>query len=235
MKKIIIADQIKHSLERQTNFLQQPNIKVFTAYSNEEVLKFHSDEKVDLIITLFRLPGMSTADLCTLIRTIRNLRSVSMIIYTSDKEKDIALSERCRSNAVMTLPVNASLLLDKMQELLDIPSRGSCRVLLSVCLEGQILSKPFTCTSENISASGLLMETHRNLERGDRIDCSLVLPDSTRVKTRAEIVRAIKNPTRFDPNWYGVKFSSLAPEAKCAIEALVEKRSQALRSRSQVL
>jgi DNA-binding response OmpR family regulator len=235
MKKIIIADQIKQSLERQTNFLQRPNIKVFTAYSNEEVLKVHSTEKVDLIITLFRLPGMSTSYLCSLIRTIHNLRSVSMIIYSSDEEEDIALSERCRANAIMTLPVNASLLLDKMQDLLEIPSRGSCRVLLSVRLEGHLLGKPFTCNSENISASGLLMETHRNLERGDRIACSLVLPDSTRVKTNGEIVRAIKNPTRFDPNWYGVKFSSLAPEAKCAIEALVEKRSQALRSRSRGL
>jgi two-component system chemotaxis response regulator CheY len=235
MKKIIIADQIKHSLEQQTNFLQKPNIKVFTAHSNEEVLKIHSAEKVDLIISLFHLPGMSTADLCSLIRTIQNLRSVSLIIYSSDEEKDIAMSERCRANAVMTLPVNAALLLDKMQELMDIPSRGSCRVLLNARLEGHLLCKPFTCTSENISASSLLMETHRNLERGDRINCSLVLPDSTRVETHGEIVRAIKNPTRFDPNWYGVKFFALAPGAKCAIEALVEKRSQSLRSRTRGL
>lgn len=235
MKKIIIANQIKQSLERQTNFLQRSNIRVFTAYSNEEVLKIHGAEKVDLIITLFHLPGMSTADLCSLIRTVRNLRNVSLIVCSSDEEKDIALSESCGANAVMTLPVNAALLLDKMQELMDIPSRGSCRVLLSARLEGHLLGKPFTCTSENISASGLLMETHRDLERGDRIDCSLVLPDSTRVETRGEIVRAIKNPTRFDPNWYGVKFCSLALEAKCAIEALVEKRSQSLRSRTRGL
>jgi CheY-like chemotaxis protein len=235
VKKIIIADQIKHSLERDTNFLERTDIKVFTAYSNEEVLKIHGTEKVDLIITLFHLPGMSTADLCSLIRAIRNLRSVSMIIYSSDEEKDIALSERCRANVTMTLPVNAGILLDKVQELLHIPPRGAYRVLLSVRLEGHLLGKPFTCTSENISASGLLMETHKDLERGDRIDCSLVLPDSTRVETCGEIVRAIKNPARFDPNWYGVKFSALAPEAKCAIEALIEKRSQALRSRSRGL
>jgi len=230
MKKIIIADQIKQSLERETNFLERPDVKVFTVYSNEEVMKIHSTEKVDLIITLFHMPGMSTADLCSLIRTIRNLRSVSMIIYSTDKEKDVAMSERCRANATMTLPVNAALLLDKVQELLNIPPRGVCRVLLSARLEGHLLGKPFTCTSENISASGLLMETHRNLERGDRIGCSLVLPDSTRVETSGEIVRTIKNPTRFDPNWYGVKFYTLAPEAKCAIEALVKKRSQTLRS-----
>jgi len=235
MKKIIIADQIKHSLVQETNFLERQDIKVFTAKSNEEVLKIHGIEKVDLIITLFNMPGMSTADLCSLIRTVPNLRGVSMIIYSSSEEKEIALSERCRANAVMTLPVNAALLLDKMQELLNISSRGSCRVLLSVRLEGYLLGKPFTCTSENISTSGLLMETHRNLEQGDRIDCSLVLPDSTRVKTSGEIVRSIKNPTRFDPNWYGVKFSTLAPEAKCAIEALVEKRSSTLRSKSRGL
>jgi DNA-binding response OmpR family regulator len=235
MKKIIIVDQIRHSLAQETNFLERRDVKVFAANSNDEVLKIHSTEKADLIITIFNLPGMSTADLCSLIRTVPNMRMVSMIIYSSDKEKDIALSERCRANAVMTLPVNAALLLDKMQELLNISSRGSCRVLLSVRLEGHLLGKPFTCTSENISASGLLMETHKNLERGDRIDCSLVLPDSTRVNTRGEVVRAIKNPTRFDPNWYGVKFYALPPEAKCAIETLVEKRSQILRSGSRGL
>jgi DNA-binding response OmpR family regulator len=229
MKKIIIADQIKHPLEQETNFLERPDIKIFTAYSNEEVLKIHSAEKVDLIMTLFYLPGMSTGDLCSLIRAIQTLRGVSVIVYSPDNEKDIALSERCRANAIMTLPVNTALLLDKVQELLNISSRESCRVLLSVRREGHLLGKPFTCSSENISVSGMLMETHRNLERGDRIECSLVLPDSTRVETSGEIVRAIKNSTRYDPNWYGVKFSSLAPEAKCAIEAFVEKKTPTLR------
>jgi DNA-binding response OmpR family regulator len=224
MKKIIIAGQIKHLLERETNFLERPDIKIFAAYSNEEVLKIHRAENVDLIITLFYLPGMSMGDLCSKIRTNRDLRRVSVIIFSPDDEKDIALSEQCRANAVMALPVNTSLLLDKVQELLNISSRVSYRVLLSVRLEGNLLGKPFTCNSENISASGILMETNKNLDQGDRIECSLVLPDSTRVDANGEVVRTVKNTTRSDPNWYGVKFSSLMPETKYAIDAFVEKK-----------
>ncbi|HXY54398.1 MAG TPA: PilZ domain-containing protein [Nitrospirota bacterium] len=225
MKKIIIMDKIKRPLELETNFLERPDIKIFTAYSNEEVLKIHGDEKVDLIITLINIPGMGTGDLCSVIRAIKTLRRVSIIVYSPDDEKNIAMSERCRANAVMTLPVNAALLLDKVQELLHISSRESCRVLIIVRREGHLLSRPFTCSSENISATGMLVETHKNLERGDRIECSFIMPDSTRMETRGEIVRVVKNSTRCHNNWYGVKFASLPLEAKCAIEAFVGRKT----------
>ena len=225
MKKIIIVDQIKRRLELETNFLERPDIKIFTAYSNEEVLKIHGDEKVDLIITLINLPGMCTGDLCSTIRAMKTLRRVSVIVYSPDNEKNIALSERCRANAIMTLPVNTTLLLDRVQELLNVSLRESCRVLISVRREGYLLSKPFTCGSENISATGMLMETHKNLERGDRIECSFVLPDSTRLETRGEIVRVVKNPAQCQYNWYGVRFATLPHEAKCAIEAFVRKKT----------
>src|SRR5512143_1717105 len=95
-------------------------MKVFTAYSNEEVLKIHSTEKVDLIITLLRLPGMGTTDLCFSDQDHSQPAQCLDVICSSEEEKDIALSERCRANAIMTR--RSTLLLDKMQELLDIPS-----------------------------------------------------------------------------------------------------------------
>ena len=225
MKKIIIVDKLKRPLELETNFLERPDIKIFTAYSNEEVLKIHGDEKVDLIITLINLPGMGTGDLCSVIRTIKTLRRVSIIVYSPDNDKDISMSERCRANAVMTLPVNTALLLEKVQELLNISSREPCRVLIIVRREGHLLSGPFTCSLENISETGMLVETHKNLERGDRIECSFIMPNSTRMETRGEIVRVVKNSTQSHYKWYGVKFASLPVEAKCAIEAFVGKKT----------
>jgi c-di-GMP-binding flagellar brake protein YcgR len=124
----------------------------------------------------------------------------------------------------MTHPVDSALLLKKAQDLLDVSWRESYRVLLSVNITGTSKENAFFCRSENISTTGLLVETDRALKEGDRVVCSFFLPGARQIVAPGEIVRSIDSAQNAGQRRYGVKFGRLTPEARSAIEAFVEKK-----------
>lgn len=225
----MIAQDINKTLQQKNSFLKRADIKVFTAASNDEALKIHREERVHLIITQLDMPGMATEQFCSLVREDPELRAVSVIMICTNNRAEIEQSSRCRANAVILRPVNPALLLAKAQQLLDISWRETYRVLLSLTVDGNAKDTPFFCRSQNISTSGMLIETDKTLPHGDRVICSFFLPDSMRIQAAGEIVRIPQQATGSTVKQYGVKFSNLTPEARQALEAFVEKKAQKMR------
>jgi DNA-binding response OmpR family regulator len=226
MKKVLIAPDIITLLVQQQSFLSRTDLQVFTADTNEEALDIHREEKVHLIINHFTTREMSSEQFCSVVREDKELSRVSVIIICAKIRSDIEASERCKANAIVTRPVDGALLLEKAQQLLNISSRASFRVLLNVSVDGTIGNTSFFCRSENISASGMLIETDQALRKGDKIACSFFLPAGTRIQTAAEVVRSIRQARGSRPYQYGLRFIHLTPEAKRALAAFVETKSQ---------
>jgi DNA-binding response OmpR family regulator len=231
MKKVLIADDVQAMLNKEKSFLAREGVQLFIASTSDDVLGLHRAEKVNLIIMGLDMPGMKCEDLCSLIRENQELRAVSMIILCPDNPAALARGAKCVANAVMTMPVNAALLMEKAQQLLAISSRESYRVLLSVKVDGASKDNAFFCRSENISVAGILIETDKILAKGDRVTCSFFLPGSKQLKISGEIIRVIKKAAGSKLNRYGVQFLQFADEAKSAIETFVERKSQISTSR----
>lgn len=227
MKKILIAADLKSDIEKESCLLSRSDVKLFSAATNDEILNVHFAETVDLIITHIDLPGLSSEQLCSTIRRDGALRRVSLLLLCQDADADRERAARCNPNAVMTYPVDTAQLLEKAQQLLDIPRRGPFRVLLSVNIEGNGKDKAFFCRSENISTAGLLIETEKIFEKGERLVCSFCLPDSSRrLSAHGEVTRVLKKSSQPPLNHYGIRFSLLPPEVRLAIETFVEKKYQ---------
>jgi CheY-like chemotaxis protein len=230
MKKVLIADNLKQLYSQANSFLNRAHIKVFTAATNDEVLKVHRQENVDLIVTPLDLPGIGSEELFDGIRQNKAVQEVSTIIICKDS---LANRERCRqcgANAVFTLPVDFSLLSAKVQQFLEVAPRRSYRVTLSVSIEGKFKNMPFLFRMENISANGMLIKADGNLSQGDRISFSFFLPDETHVKAHGEIARVVKQEAAPDSSLYGVKFTDIDLNVKSAIETFVKKEQDRTRS-----
>ncbi len=232
MKKILIAEPLRSSLEKEKSFLQRADVKMFFAATNDEIMSIHSAEKVNLIVTQLVMAGIPTEQLFAAIRTDDALRKVSLIIVCPDKPGDRERAQQCSPNVILTLPLDTGELLKKTQHLLNIPWRESYRVLLSVNIEGNSRDKAFFCRSENISTTGLLLETDKVLREGDRLICSFFLPESKQINAAGEVVRAMKQSDKTVTRQYGVKFDRLLPDAKSAIEGFVAKKAQMTRPKN---
>jgi CheY-like chemotaxis protein len=231
MKKILVTDTAMTIIEKEKGFLGREDVKLIKAATNDDILSIHRTERADIIVADLHTPGMNTEELCSVIRSDNVLSKVSMIILCQDNALDIERSAQCKANAVLTLPTEPARLLEKVRQLTEISLRESYRVLVSVSVSGSSKDKSFFCRSGNISTTGMLVETEKVLEKGERLMCSFFLPDSAQIKTNGEIVRVIKHVAGSKTHQYGIRFSSLSTEAKSAIEVFVDRKSQISTSR----
>ncbi len=226
MKKILITNDLMIILGKKSSFLNRADIRLLTAANSEDVFAVQKVEKVNLIIAPLDMPGMKSEQLYESIRDDKELRAVSVILVCPNDPSSLERANRCKANAVVTLPVDVPKLLEKAQQLMDISWRESYRVLLSVRVEGNIKDTSFFCSSENISTTGILIETDKVLKQGDHVMCSFFLPDAKQIKTSGQIIRVIKQAPGSKTFRYGVNFNQLSLDAKSAIEDFVERKSR---------
>lgn len=223
MKKILIVDNHKSSLELQKNILNNRGLEIFTATGGGEALTLHKKEKFDLIVTGLEMPEMDGDELCSHIRHDTNLKKVSVIIVCNNSRPHLDRCAGCGANAYITKPIDPAGFIEKVGRLINIPKRSGMRVLIKVQVKGRFRYEAFFCTSVNISVSGVLIESDRVLSKGDAVTCSFFIPGSNSITVDCEVMRVAKaGPDTFQ---YGVKFLALHPVHKRAIEEFVRKKT----------
>ena len=224
MKNVLIVDDLAPYIEKEKTILQRADFKIFTATSGQEAIEIHTAEKMDLILADIDMPGMNGDEMCRVIRSRESLRKVSIILVCLGRKSDV---DRCLSsgaNDYITKPIDPRLLIGKVTQFLNIPERKHLRVLTKVSFTGKIKSESFFGTTQDISISGILLETDRVLAKGDVITCSFFIPDADRIEVLGEIMRVSK--TTGSLNHYGVRFGDLSLSVKSAIESFIRKRSR---------
>jgi len=218
MKKIIFIDRIKQQVDIDL-FEDLSDFEVLTAYTNADALKIHCKEKAALIITELYGSGMNARQFCDQIRDDEQVRDVSIIVCCRDNEIERNEAAQCRTNAVLVLPLSASALRRKINELLSIPIRGSFHAQFSARTSGASRTT-VGCRIENISVTGMLINADADLRQGDLLQYSIDLAPAKSFAMRAEVVRN-------DHGRYGVRFARLDPAARRAIEVLVSRSPSA--------
>ena len=221
MKKVIIAQTVLDAIEQSSTLFGRGSIDLYPARSSEEILELHRQIKADLIITEFSVPVMGGVRFCTSIRSEPGLRDVSLIICCDDNRVFQAACRDAGANAVIQQPVDSFELFSKISELIAIPQRKDMRVLLRISMAGRQQDASFIATSYNISISGMLLETKRELNKGDKIACSFNVAHSE-VNVQCLVIRVDRTDAgRFR---YGAKFLGLDTKAIVVIEQYVKSR-----------
>ena len=223
MKKLLIAHDLQQQLTETMAFLDRAEIQVLSAPSNEELLKLHIEEHADIVITRPDLPGMACEVLLNIFRRSVTLRNVYVIMVCENTALQRDRSRKCGANAIMTRPVDTAALERQVLTVLNIVPRRSYRVVLNISVEGGQNGRTFLCNTENVSTSGILIRTAENLALGDRIACSFYLPDGTRVSASGDVARSPNADPQTRQNRYGIRFNGLAPAAKDALAAFVDR------------
>jgi CheY-like chemotaxis protein len=224
MKKVLISEPVRDLIGKDKGFLQRTDIRLLSAATNDDIASSCRTEHPDLIISQLELPGADTVHLFESLREGGLLRNTAVIIVHADKPGEAEHAQQCRADAVFRMPVITAHLLKQAQHLLDIPLRESYRVLLSLKIEGRKNEAAFFCRSENISLSGLLLETERMLAVQEHIECSFFLPGSQQIVVRAEVVRQAAMPGKSVSYRYGIRFLDLSAEARTAINRFLQKK-----------
>jgi CheY-like chemotaxis protein len=223
MQKILIAETLKPLLMQRDSPFRRADAQVFTASTNDELLRVHIEEEVNLIVSRLDLPGASAEQVFSIIRQGRALRKVSIMLIC---EATVLQKERCRhcgANTIMTVPVDPARLQVQLQQFLTIALRQSYRVVLNVVVDGRFRNRSFLCRTENISTAGMLIRTDLGLSPGEGVSFSFYLPEGTKVVAHGEVVRIVKQAAGSDEQCYGIKYTNIAEDARARIDAYVKK------------
>jgi response regulator RpfG family c-di-GMP phosphodiesterase len=219
MKKIIIDNALKDIVQQQVSVLASNNNKILYIESGREALAVHRKEQADIVIIKPDFPDMPCEQLCSDIRGDEGLRRVSILIVCSDNPSDIERCQKCGANDYIQ-PQTQTTFLRKVARLLNISERTSYRVIVRVAQREKNNMNHVFCTSQNISSSGILLETDSVLNQGDKITCSFFLPNSIRIVTEGEIVRIVEKED--GSKNYGVKFVDIPSLVESQIASFTE-------------
>jgi CheY-like chemotaxis protein len=223
MKKIIIAHNLLDEIGGSNTIFKRSGITVFPAQSSEEIIKLHGFQQADLIITDAALPLMCGAKLCSKIRGDAALKYVSIIVIgdeTESSENSLTHCKEAGANVIIPRPLEAGMLLWQASQQLVIPTRKDMRVLLRASIKNGIGdNKPFFARSQNISISGMLIETDRVLNRGDRLTCSFNIAHCE-ITLTCTVERIETAPSK--KNQYGVRFTNCDTKSLIIIENFVK-------------
>ncbi len=224
MKKILVVENLFAITERTASLMDRSELTVLSASSAGEALQMHRAEKADMVIVDLNVPDMTAESFCAALRRDETTRTTSILIACRDVAAEIDRALRCKANDYITKPIDLDLLVQKAGQLLNISQRKSCRVLLKISVDGKTTGAPFFCTSQNISATGMLIKTEKLLSKDEHISCSFYLPGSERIVADAMVIRALQDA---DGTWqYGIQFNNLSPLYRTAIETFINGREK---------
>ena len=228
MKEIIIAESILAAVGRSSSVFSRGGLVVRSARSAEDILAHHRQKKAHLIITDLAQPVMGGARLCVFLRQDPCLRDVSIILACDAVQAGLPSCRDAGANAVILKPVDPIALFTKMSELLVVPQRKDMRVLLRVNVSAGSDTAPFFATSENISLSGMLLESNYRFKREDRLSCSFFIGHSEVIVdgTVMRVDRASSGRHR-----YGIQFLNPPTKALVVIEQFVKSQRRTSNSR----
>ena len=226
MKKILLVDHILEGIAEKESVLSRADVRILRAASAKEAFRLHQKERADLIVAELDLPVQGGDTLCSMIRQEGKMRNVSIILVCGDTPEELERLAGCGANTWLTKPLQEESLLEKASQLLVIPARRSYRLILSAHVDCMLGKMKFFCMTGNISVSGMMIETDKQLSRGDWLTCSFFLPGLRKIEVNGEVVRFLRMAA--NAYSYGIRFINLTSDHRLEIEkfiAVIGKRS----------
>jgi DNA-binding response OmpR family regulator len=194
-------------------------VEVRRAATAAEGLALQRAESADVVAVDLDLPDGPAEAFCESVRAMKSQRRVSLIVVCGPDEDARRRAADCQANAHIVRPPTAGGLAAEIERYLAVPQRARYRVLAQVRVGEGEKGYSFFCTSQNLSATGILLETDEALAVGQELDCSFFLPGRFKVSAQGRVVREAAAP---GGRQVGVRFVELSHGDAEALGRFVE-------------
>jgi CheY-like chemotaxis protein len=219
MQKFLLVSASKSFLKRNISLLQRRGLHLFTATNGEEALRLHSECQFDLILADLELEEMDGFSLCAAVRRLDSDKKVPVILTCQNMAENQERGEQGGVSAILPKPLNPLQLVETVGKLTRLQMVRSKRVELDVEVLTKAGDTEVICIAHDISNTGILFETKKQLPLGSRIICQFTVPRSSQVVAEGVVIRSMSILQR--KSMYGVKFVGLPAAHRRAIDEYV--------------
>ena len=156
---VLIVEDIATEAFTLRKVLERADYQVTLATSGQEALRLLAMREFRLVITDIDMPGMDGYEMCLAIKDSLRTRTIPVILLTTlSSPANILQGLKCKADYYLTKPYTPSLLLARVQALLDRPPTppDADAEPLSVTVEGQ----PHTVTAGRQQMLNLILSTY---------------------------------------------------------------------------
>ena len=174
MRKILLVDDMRLSLELDASFLARADCALRTAVTGSQAVEAARAERPDLIILDAEMPVMDGLVACRILKGDPDTREIPVVIVSLEGKAEAALG--AGADLFLAMPFDEPRFLDTVKRFVPIVERSEPRVPVDA---------PISWRRDDLSSGGRLMNVSRNgflfsaaslPEAGARIEVTFVLP-----------------------------------------------------------
>jgi two-component system chemotaxis response regulator CheY len=120
MKNVMVVDdsRIMRNIVKNTFELLKMPCNFLEAANGEDALKLLLNQKIDLILLDWNMPGLSGIDFLKKVRAIDQYKSIPIIMVTSESAKlNVVEAIKSGVTAYITKPIDDKVFLDKLSKI----------------------------------------------------------------------------------------------------------------------
>lgn len=224
MQKVILVDDVKSFKPTLT----RAAVVVYTATSGKEVIDIHQRENVDLILLSRYMPGMDGEQVCKLIKSGEATKNVAIVLLMAGLKVD-DIDDHIKSvgaDDYIIKPFSPAEFVNKVSKFITIPVRESVRILTKLTVEAKLGKESFIGNTIDMSVVGMLLETEKQIDMENTVNCTFSLPEAPHpITVTGNVIRKVDG--RVPPlKRYGIKFVNLDSKSEMAIEKYVFKQQR---------
>ncbi len=222
-RRIIIANDVKLTLELESSFLQREGFTVHAAGNGREALDMARKVKADLLLLDYEMPLLTGVEVCSEVRSDPALAHLPVLIV-SDHD-NARVREACRKagcTGLVCRSAGSEGLLKSIAEALQVGLRNRTRVTVKLEVQAGSHLTNFKAEARDLSTGGLQIETPEPIDVGLPVVVQFRLPGSRQTITAS--VRVTRcSPGEGDTFLIAACFETLDPQARQQIERFLEK------------
>lgn len=224
MRRILLALKDGEAAEKLAESLDSPEYKVFTSASMEEAMDIFRAEEPDLVLAELNLPPSGGDALCIDIKKAFPNNNTFVILACGTSAAELRKCGMSGADSYVRTPIEPADIVRRINAILQKNEWRAHRVLVKVRVESSFRSEEFFCTSRNLSATGIFLETDKSLARGDIVNCSFFLLDTERIRTNCRIMRVEKGED--SKHAYGAEFIEFDDSQRKIIDDFIKKQRE---------
>ena len=224
MRRILIALKDGGFAEQLASALDTPEYKIFTSASMVEAMDIFRAEEPDLVLAELDLPPNGGDALCKDIKMNFPGNNTFVILACGKSAAELRKCGKSGADSYVRTPIAPDDIVRRINAILQKDVWRAHRVLVKVRIESSFKSEEFFCTSRNLSATGIFLETDKSLARGDIVNCSFFLPDAERIRTNCRIVRVNKGED--SKHAYGAEFMEFDDYQRKTIDDFIQSQRE---------
>jgi CheY-like chemotaxis protein len=227
--QVLLVDDIHLFLEFERELFERTGCRVRTARSGEEAIQKVRQERPNVIVLDWEMPGMKGDAVCRILKEDPRTKHIPILVVTNyghDEVRDRCLAAGATDFAVK--PLSGKELLMRVVEILEIPQRAFLRAPLSIeiSLRNGEVKRKAEGYAEDLSETGMLLEAPEYIPRGSELAVEFILPGHTGpLKLGGDVVRAFEKRAR-GRFGVGVRFESVSPGVQQQLRRYVQEATQ---------